>query len=60
MTGIRRAKAWAELMRKVRHALRRMPPTHEEADALMAEADEVPMSEEEIQRIVDSVTEKAG
>jgi hypothetical protein len=58
MTRIRRAKAWAGLMRRLRRAVVLTPPTPEEADAAMAGAEEFPMSEAEIQRIADNVTER--
>lgn len=46
---------WNRLAARLRRALGYMPPTLEEADKEMAEAEEVPMSEEEIQTIVDGV-----
>ena len=50
--------AWPWLAARLRRALGFAPPTHAEADAEMAEADEVPMSSAEIERIVDAATSR--
>jgi len=52
--------AWSRLAMRLRRALRLAPPTPEEADAEMANANEVPMSEDEIERIVDGVIREGG
>ena len=46
-------KAWARLAARLRRALRLAPPTPEEADAEMANAKQIPIGDDEIERIVD-------
>ena len=48
-------KKWAYVSAKLRRGLGLAPPTIEEAEAEMAEAEEAPMSDEEIERIGDAV-----
>lgn len=50
------ARNWLRVAAKLRRALGLAPPSLEEADAEMAEAEETPMSDEEIQGIVDAAT----
>lgn len=49
---------WKCLAARLRKALGLAPPTLEEADAEMAKAEEVPMSDEDIERIVSGATKK--
>lgn len=53
-------KQWPEIAAKLRRALGLAPPTPEEADAEMAQAEEAPMTEEEIDRIVNAATSGTG
>lgn len=51
---------WEKLpLQKMRRALGFTPPTLEEADVEMAEAEEAPMSDEMIQQIVTAATKEA-
>ena len=47
---------WEWMMPRLRRALGLAPPTIEEAEAEMAKAEAVPMTDEEIERIVDYAT----
>lgn len=49
---------WPWLMPRLRRALGLAPPTLEEADKEMAQAEPVPMSDEEIERIVECATKE--
>lgn len=49
---------WDGIAPKLRRALGLAPPTIEEADAEMAEAEAVSMTDEEIERIVDFATKE--
>lgn len=56
--GTRRATNWQRLAARLRRALGLTPPSLEEADVEMAKAEEAPMSDEEIERIVSGVTKE--
>lgn len=53
------AKKWSQAAAKLRRALGLAPPTFEEADAEVAEAQAAPMTNDDIKTIVDAATGEA-